>query len=67
MTQLVRFLALVAGAAAQNKMTAKNIAVCFGPDLLRAREENLTGVMRDMPVIIDFLVSLIDGFELYFT
>eukprot|EP00300_Choanocystis_sp_HF-7_P011571 c17521_g1_i2.p1 GENE.c17521_g1_i2~~c17521_g1_i2.p1 ORF type:complete len:520 (-),score=107.02 c17521_g1_i2:332-1891(-) len=64
--ELVRFLGQVASHAAENKMTAKNLAVCFGPDLLRAPEENLTIVMRDMPVVIDWLVSLIDGYELFF-
>ncbi len=42
---LVRHLARVAANSSVNLMTAGNLAVCFGPTLLRPREETVASIM----------------------
>ena len=44
---LLPFLMKVAGSSAENKMTTQNLAVVFGPTLLRTTEEDLVALMRD--------------------
>ncbi len=66
LTQMIQFLNFVSRHSDTNKMTPKNLAVCFGPDVLRAKEENVLSVMKDMPVAIDFLAALIHRFDEYF-
>ena len=64
---LIGFLQYVSSFAAQNKMTAKNLAICFGPNLIRANDQAIllnfsSGSMND---IIELLINDWDVSSVY--
>ena len=57
----MQLLHTVAEHSDENLMTSNNLAVCFAPDILREREEELDSVMESFPYIIEFVRNLIDN------
>ena len=57
---LLSFLAEVACEGARNKMTSLNLAVCFAPNLVRAKEERAEQVLADAPKVVAMVAWLID-------
>jgi RhoGAP domain/C2 domain len=49
-----------------NKMSTKNIAIVFGPVLMRKREESPMQIVQDSPVIIRIVCAVIDHYEYFF-
>lgn len=49
-----------------NKMEAKNLAIVFGPTLLRASDDNMVAMVTDMPHqcrIVESLISHVSWFK----
>eukprot|EP00455_Lapot_gusevi_P021986 TRINITY_DN2293_c0_g1_i1.p1 TRINITY_DN2293_c0_g1~~TRINITY_DN2293_c0_g1_i1.p1 ORF type:complete len:503 (-),score=159.84 TRINITY_DN2293_c0_g1_i1:315-1823(-) len=61
---LIRFLREVAQDADVNMMTSKNLAIVFGPNILRAQEENMFTSMNHSNAVINITALMIDAFEL---
>ena len=57
---LLAFLSDVTTHFQQNKMTPLNLAVCFAPNLLRAKEEKAERVMVDAPKVVQLLCWMIE-------
>ena len=57
---LLSFLSDVTVHFQQNKMTPLNLAVCFAPNLLRAKEEKAERVMVDAPKVVQLLCWMIE-------
>eukprot|EP01102_Stenamoeba_stenopodia_P003312 TRINITY_DN1325_c0_g1_i1.p1 TRINITY_DN1325_c0_g1~~TRINITY_DN1325_c0_g1_i1.p1 ORF type:complete len:937 (-),score=215.34 TRINITY_DN1325_c0_g1_i1:57-2867(-) len=64
--RLIGLLSLVAQRANENKMTANNLAIVFGPALMRRKVENVKQVVQDSPVIIRIVRVLIEDFAFFF-
>ena len=59
-TYLLSFLSDVTVHFVHNKMTPLNLAVCFAPNLLRAKEERAERVMVDAPKVVQLLCWMIE-------
>ena len=57
---LLSFLSDVTSHFQHNKMTPLNLAVCFAPNLLRAKEEKAERVMVDAPKVVQLLCWMIE-------
>ena len=57
---LLSFLSDVTSHFQHNKMTPLNLAVCFAPNLLRAKEEKAERVMVDAPKVVQLLCYMIE-------
>lgn len=64
--QLFDFLDTMTRDSDDNMMTASNLAICFAPGLLRKKEEDLTQLMKDSPLVNYVIASLIDQFAYFF-
>lgn len=64
--RLVSTLSGVDGHAATNKMPATNLAICFGPLLLRTRDEAVEQVLRDADKVTRCVETLITHAEVVF-
>ncbi len=62
---LVRHLSRVKAKSEKNLMTAGNLAVCFGPTLLRPREETVASIM-DIKFCNEVVEILIDNCDTFF-
>lgn len=49
-----------------NLMTSSNLAIVFGPNLLKAREETLVSAMKDTPIVNSLVKKMIDCSTLLF-
>ena len=49
-----------------NLMTSSNLAIVFGPNLLKAREETLVSAMKDTPIVNSLVKKMIDCSALLF-
>ena len=58
---LLPFLQLVSTHSLENKMTVQNLAVVFGPTLIRTRDDNVTAMMTDSPGIIRVTIYLLEN------
>jgi hypothetical protein len=56
---LMRFLAQVSQYSETNKMTPSNVAIVFGPNLIRSRDESLESSMR-MPRILSATAAIVN-------
>ncbi|MDP2438249.1 MAG: hypothetical protein Q8P67_21095 [archaeon] len=68
LAKLMSYLASLANYSQENQMTSKNIAICFGPVLLRCRDadESPQQAVRDTPIIIRIIASLIEHYAFFF-
>lgn len=62
---LIRHLSKVAGKADKNLMTPGNLGVCFGPTLLRPREESVATIM-DIKFCNEVVEILIENCDTFF-
>ena len=58
---LLPFLSRVGEHAAENKMTVRNLAVVFGPTILRAKDDDMATIMHDSPKLIQICEFLIEN------
>jgi len=63
---LMDFLDTMTRDADDNLMTAANLAICFGPGLMRRLEDDITLILKDTPFINEIITSLIEQFGYYF-
>jgi RhoGAP domain len=49
-----------------NKMSVRNLAIVFGPALMRREEENAKQIVQDSPIVIHIVSSLIENFAFFF-
>lgn len=56
---LMQLLNAVAACSIRNKMTASNLAIVFGPNVLRSQTESLEALVSDSPLIGQFITALI--------
>ncbi len=56
MTQLLK---LIAANSQVNKMTTHNLAICFGPSILRPETETMESSIREIPIATEFIARLI--------
>jgi hypothetical protein len=56
---LIQFLKVVASYSDENKMSPANLAIVFGPTLVRPRVDTVENSL-DTPLVIQFVESLID-------
>ena len=63
---LCKFLRLVTTFSASNKMSAKNIAMVFAPNLLRPRSESALNMIEESSQTALLMQTLIDEFEFIF-
>ena len=63
---LLDFLDTMTRDADDNMMTSSNLAICFGPALLRRQEENLAQLMKESECVINILTALIDQYGFFF-
>ena len=61
---LVRHLSRVASRSERNLMTASNLGVCFGPTLLRPKEETVASIMdiKFSNQVVEILIENCDTF-----
>ena len=62
---LIRHLSKVASKSETNLMTASNLGVCFGPTLLRPREETVASIM-DIKFCNEVIETLIENCDRFF-
>merc|ERR1712137_601564 len=63
---LLDFLDTMTRDSDDNKMTSENLAICFGPGLLRREEENLAQLMKESNLVTSILTVLIDQYGFFF-
>jgi RhoGAP domain len=63
LNKLLPFLRLVASHAESNKMDAKNLAIIFGPSLLRAKQLDLATAIEQNQCAIDLVAALLENYE----
>jgi hypothetical protein len=63
---LMDFLDTMTRDADDNLMTAANLAICFGPCLMRRLEDDITLILKDTPFINEIITSLIEQYGFYF-
>ena len=68
LAQLLSYLSSLASYAQENQMNIKNIAICFGPVLLRCKEadESPQQAARDTPIIIRIVTDLLAQYAYFF-
>uniref|UniRef100_A0A915CNP9 Rho-GAP domain-containing protein n=1 Tax=Ditylenchus dipsaci TaxID=166011 RepID=A0A915CNP9_9BILA len=56
---IIRHLRLVADHSSENLMTVGNLGVCFGPTLLRPKEETMAAIMdiKFCNVVVEVLIA----------
>lgn len=64
---LVRHLKTVANHAEKNKMEPRNLALVFGPTLVRTSEDNMTDMVTHMPDRYKIVETLIQHSEWFFS
>lgn len=47
-------------------MTSANLAIVFGPNLLRQQQEDVASVMGDTPYILSLIQLMIEEFKFFF-
>ena len=63
---LLDFLDTMTRDAEDNLMHSENLAICFGPALLRRQEDNLAQLMRESPIVTNVVTCLIEYFGYFF-
>lgn len=63
---LLDFLDTMTRDSDDNMMTSENLAICFGPGLLRREEENLAQLMKESTFVTGILTALIDQYGYFF-
>ncbi|OCT62117.1 rho GTPase-activating protein 23 isoform X1 [Xenopus laevis] len=64
---LVRHLKTIADHAEKNKMEPRNLALVFGPTLVRTSEDNMTDMVTHMPDRYKIVETLIQHFDWFFS
>ncbi|XP_077480212.1 rho GTPase-activating protein 21-B-like isoform X2 [Stigmatopora argus] len=69
--QTLKFLSAhlktVAGQSEKNKMEPRNLAIVFGPTLVRTTEDNMTHMVTHMPDQYKIVETLIQNYDWFFT
>ncbi|XP_057680888.1 rho GTPase-activating protein 21-like isoform X2 [Corythoichthys intestinalis] len=60
-------LKTVAGNSEKNKMEPRNLAIVFGPTLVRTTEDNMTHMVTHMPDQYKIVETLIQNYDWFFT
>jgi len=63
---LLDFLDTMTRDSDDNLMTSENLAICFGPGLLRREEENLGQLMKESSMVTNILTVLVDQYGFFF-
>lgn len=63
---LLDFLDTMTRDSDDNLMTSENLAICFGPGLLRREEENLGQLMKESSMVTSILTVLVDQYGYFF-
>mmetsp|Transcript_26034 Transcript_26034/g.36626 ORF Transcript_26034/g.36626 Transcript_26034/m.36626 type:complete len:848 (+) Transcript_26034:100-2643(+) len=63
---LFGFICKVSENASVNNMTSANLAIVFGPNLLRQQQEDVASVMGDTPYILSLIQVMIEDFKFFF-
>eukprot|EP01102_Stenamoeba_stenopodia_P015210 TRINITY_DN5164_c0_g2_i2.p1 TRINITY_DN5164_c0_g2~~TRINITY_DN5164_c0_g2_i2.p1 ORF type:complete len:349 (+),score=116.63 TRINITY_DN5164_c0_g2_i2:361-1407(+) len=64
--KLMGFLKKVAHPANRNKMDAKNLAICFGPNLLYPRVETMETVIGNAMHVTNLITMFVEEYDFYF-
>ena len=64
---LVSHLCLVAEHSVVNKMEVRNLAIVFGPTLVRTTDDNMVSMVTDMSQQCRIIESLLSNWEYFFT
>ncbi|OCT59941.1 rho GTPase-activating protein 23 [Xenopus laevis] len=64
---LVRHLKTIADHSEKNKMEPRNLALVFGPTLVRTSEDNMTDMVTHMPDRYKIMETLIQHFDWFFS
>jgi hypothetical protein len=63
---LIDFLDTMTRDSDGNLMTPGNLAICFGPGLMRRQEENLAQLMKESGMVTNMVTLLIEQYGFYF-
>lgn len=61
--ELLKLLKLISNNSEHNKMTTKNLAIVFGPNILKSKDESPELILQHMNTIPSILQILIDDYE----
>ena len=66
LTLIIGFLCKMTEFEEQSKMNASNLAIVFGPALMRKEVENIKQIVADSPLIIQLVKVMIEEFRFLF-